>query len=118
MRLDAVALPLGVETAIPLGLIVNELIANAYKHAFPDGRTGSVDLALRRADDGAVTLVLRDDGVGLPPAFDAATSRSLGMQLVTSLTAQIEGRIAFEPGDNGGTCITLSFTPPAGATAV
>ncbi|HET9821389.1 MAG TPA: histidine kinase dimerization/phosphoacceptor domain -containing protein [Burkholderiaceae bacterium] len=117
VRLDVVALSLGVETAIPLGLVVNELIGNAYKHAFPDARRGSVSVSLRRTEAGSATIVVRDDGVGVPAGFDPAASPSLGMQLVVSLTEQLEGSLRFERGDDGGTCVSLRFALPVKGAA-
>ncbi len=88
-RFDAVALV--VERAIPLGLIINELISNALKHAFPS-RPGTI--AVEISTEGKnLRLTVRDDGIGLPANFEMASSRSLGMQLVTSLIEQLDGTL-------------------------
>ncbi|MBL3278720.1 sensor histidine kinase, partial [Klebsiella pneumoniae] len=72
---------LDLERAVPCGLLVNELVTNAFKHAFPEPRQGDITVAVS-SRDGQVTLVVRDNGVGLPPDFDLATVKSLGLQLV------------------------------------
>lgn len=82
--------------AVPLALVVSELLTNAVKYAFPDGRTGRVLLALERADDDLV-LTVADDGVGLPAGFDPAGKGGLGMRIVTSLVRQVRGRLTVPP---------------------
>ncbi|HWQ20372.1 MAG TPA: CHASE4 domain-containing protein [Methanotrichaceae archaeon] len=84
---------LGIDTAIPCGLIINELVSNSLKHAFPKGRSGEIGIELHREDDGSYTLVTRDDGVGLPEGFDFKNTRSLGLQLVNILVKQLHGSI-------------------------
>jgi two-component sensor histidine kinase len=86
LELDLAPASLPIDKAIPCGLIVNELTTNAFKHAFPTGRTGTVGVHLSAAD-GLIRIEVVDDGVCLPPDQDPATSRSLGLKLVTSLTA-------------------------------
>jgi len=90
---------LDVEQAIPCGLIINELVSNALKHAFPGDRTGTIQVQLTPlpiAPDSApatsFTLYVRDDGIGLPDNFNPQTSRTLGLSLVQGLVAQIDGR--------------------------
>jgi len=106
---------LGVETAVPLGLLVNELLANAYKHGFPGERAGRIDLTLRQVDSGRVELVIADDGVGLPADFAAESVRSLGLRLVQSLSEQLDATARFEPAARGGCVFTLRFRPEHGA---
>lgn len=84
---------LAVDQAIPCGLIVNELITNAIKHAFPEDRAGTLTLDLSLGEDGLVRLVVSDDGIGLPPGFAGQRSDSLGLQLVFALTEQLRGRV-------------------------
>lgn len=81
-----VVLSLG--TAISCGLILNELVSNALKHGFPDGRSGTVHVELGE-DPGGYRLRVVDDGVGLPPDFDARHRRSLGSKLVARLAEQL-----------------------------
>src|ERR1700681_724323 len=84
------AVPLAVDRAIPAGLILNELISNAFKHAFPDGRKGSLLIEGRRRG-GSVVLEVRDDGVGMPQDADRARPKSLGLEIVAILTRQLKG---------------------------
>ena len=81
---------LKVDQAIPCGLIVNELVSNALKHAFPEGRTGWI--AVTFADEGQhFRLVVEDNGIGVPPGFTPAQGRSLGLKLVQALVAKLQG---------------------------
>jgi PAS domain S-box-containing protein len=81
---------LDINTAIPLGLIVNELITNSMKHAFPDGHQGEIKINFTRKDD-KLFLEVFDNGVGLPEDLDIRNTISLGLQIVNSLTSQIDG---------------------------
>lgn len=81
-----------VDTAIPCGLIVNELITNCLKHAFPDDINGEVNIDLLNIDDKYV-LNVSDNGVGFPDNIDYKNTESLGLQLVNSLVNQIDGTI-------------------------
>jgi two-component sensor histidine kinase len=100
------AVPLTVDRAIPAGLILNELISNAFKHAFPDGRKGSLSIAGRRRG-GGVVLEVRDDGVGMPEGTDAARPHSLGLEIVAILTRQLKG--TFEIHRGGGALCRVTF---------
>ncbi len=86
---------LNIETAIPLGLIVNELLTNSIKHAFPDGREGEIRIDLRPTDD-RIELVVGDNGVGFPEDLDFRKTESLGMQLVFELVDQLDGEIELD----------------------
>jgi two-component sensor histidine kinase len=94
------------DEAIPCGLIVNELVSNSLKHAFPDGRTGTIRVQ-GAADASTATLRVSDDGVGLPVGVDVLTVGTLGLQLVRTLTDQLEGSIGFR--SSGGTEIVVEF---------
>lgn len=83
---------MGIDTAIPVGLIINELMSNALKHAFPDGRAGEITIRLDR-DDGGYVLVVGDDGVGLPEDIDPYSAESMGLVLVNLLVDQLGGRM-------------------------
>ncbi len=83
---------LGIDVAVPLGLIINELVSNCLKHAFPLGRSGEVRVELR-PDADATLLVVADDGVGWPVETDFRRTDTLGMQLVCALTEQLGGSI-------------------------
>ncbi|MDY9923224.1 PAS domain S-box protein [Methanobacterium sp.] len=81
-----------IETAVPCGLIINELISNSLKHAFPKGKTGTLSVSLKTSDEWN-ELVISDDGVGFPEEFDIQNSKTLGLQLVNILVKQLDGKI-------------------------
>ena len=86
-------------TAIPCGQILNELITNAIKYAFPGDRCGQVFIQIEQTLDGEVTMRVCDNGVGFPPGFDPSESNSLGMILVRTLVGQIHGSLKIESTD-------------------
>jgi two-component sensor histidine kinase len=104
-------LKLGIETAVPLGLIVNELVSNAYKHGYPpDAPRGEVALRADSLHDGRVRVAVSDDGRGLPPGFEPRAAPSLGMQLVLALVGQLAGELRC--GSSGGrTEFEILFRP-------
>ncbi len=102
--------PLDIDTAIPCGLIINELVANALEHAFPDDRdeaTASEVTVDRRVEDGQYLWTVSDNGVGLSPDLDFRNTQSLGLQLVNLLTEQLQGTITLDR--TGGTSFTIAF---------
>jgi PAS domain S-box-containing protein len=103
--LDSISLP--VDKAISCGLILNELLTNALKHAFPEGGGGRVLVELRRAPDAVVRLTVRDSGTGTLPRFDDPSARSLGTQLVKTLAEQLDGTV--DAASDGGTVVTVQF---------
>lgn len=104
-RLEADHVRVPLDTAVPLAFIAVELLTNAYKHAFPEGRQGSVRIDLREDGDRGV-LVIDDDGVGVPPAVPGGR-RPLGLVIVSKLVQQINGELA-EP-ENGRSIYRLVF---------
>lgn len=96
--LEAEDLQLSIDTAIPCGLIVNELVMNAYKHGFPGGRPGIVKLGMRRSAEGRLWLEVADNGQGIPAGVDLQQTQSLGMQLVFTLIRQLRGTITVHRG--------------------
>ncbi|OQA22191.1 MAG: putative sensor histidine kinase pdtaS [Chloroflexi bacterium ADurb.Bin360] len=84
---------LDIDTAVPCGLIINELISNALKHAFADGRSGTLWTSVNRTANQELELVVRDNGVGLPPDMQSLTTKSLGLRLVNTLVRQIKGTL-------------------------
>jgi PAS domain S-box-containing protein len=90
---DLCSIPLNIETITPIGLIINELVINVYKHAFPHQPTGHVFLSLTQDNDGQITLIVQDDGVGYPESFNFRETASLGWQLICLLCEQLEGQI-------------------------
>jgi len=106
LKLDLENVYLDVGVAIPCGLIINELLSNALKHAFPQGRKGEVHIKLR-VEEEIITLEVSDNGVGFPESVDFRNTESLGLQLVTALVMQLSGEI--ELMGDGGTTFTISF---------
>lgn len=101
--------PVGVEieTAIPCGIIINELITNAHKHAFVDSSAGEITVRLSRADRSSLRLTVSDNGVGVPDSFAGGSGTSLGLKLVDLLAAQLDGKLTFTV--DGGTTVDLVF---------
>ncbi|QWR76256.1 histidine kinase dimerization/phosphoacceptor domain -containing protein [Candidatus Magnetomonas plexicatena] len=122
LNVDIGDVTLGIDTAIPCGLIINELISNSLKYAFTSGERGEVSVSLRETEDGFFELIVKDTGAGIPESIDFRNSESLGLQLVVSLSEdQLHGKISLNR-DNG-TAFTIKFkeftnnhfeqTPPA-----
>jgi two-component system, sensor histidine kinase PdtaS len=88
-----------IDTAIPLGLIVNELVSNAYKYAFEQQNTGKIKIGIKALSDEDYELHVDDDGKGLPPDFNPAKSKSLGLKLVNILSRQLRGKFSSESSD-------------------
>ncbi len=116
VRIDVQAadLRLSMETAVTCGLLLNEIVSNALKHAFPEGRRGTVRIELAAEEEterGSPTrpyrLVVADDGVGLPAGFEAARFGSLGLRLIRSLTDQLGGTLSMK--NDGGARFTVLF---------
>jgi PAS domain S-box-containing protein len=99
---------LTVDKAIPCGLIVNELVSNALRHAFVGRAQGTIFIELRQNEDGTASLVVGDDGTGLPPHVDFKYTPSLGLQLVNTLVNQLGGTMQLTR--KGGTVFTVTFS--------
>ena len=97
---------LTIETSIPCGLILNELVSNALKHAFPEGKGGEVYISMKSEGD-QFTLTVQDNGIGFSAAVDFQDPRSLGLELVSLLVRQVNGTIDLEV--DGGTKFTITF---------
>jgi PAS domain S-box-containing protein len=102
-----------IDNAVPLGLIVNELISNSLLHAFPYGKTGTISIT-GTDSGGMLEIRVFDNGIGLPPAVDTGGDTTLGFRLVHMLTEQINGTLAINR--TAGTQITLTFPKPAETT--
>ena len=107
VALEAEEVLLGVDVAAPLGLVVNELISNALKHAFPGGHLGQIRVELRRVGETRCRLSVIDNGVGFPSDLDFRRAPSLGLQLVCTLVDQLGGTI--ELLETGGTTFSVTF---------
>lgn len=108
LSIEADDMHLGVDHAIPCGLIVNELITNALKYAFPNGGEGNaITISLRHSGPDDITLIVTDNGIGIPEAIDIDNTTSLGLQLVNVLIKQIHGTRTVSRA--GGTSWTITF---------
>ena len=110
VNVDVEPVDLGIDVAIPCGLILNELVANSLKHAFPPGSDGEIAVAFRRAGDHTFRLTVRDTGVGLPDDQDVWRNGSLGLQLVETLVTQLEGTLDVD--GRRGTRFSITFADP------
>ena len=106
-RLDVEKLDLGMDTLIPCGLIINELISNSFKHASIDNGGIVVDLSMKRLGDGMLHLSVSDNGNGPGEGFDFSKPSGLGLKLVSALASQLEGSLEFD--GRSGTVVRLTF---------
>lgn len=108
IEVNVAEITFGIDTAIPCGLVINELVSNAFKHAFPDGGEGMVRVRLSRAGEGYV-LEVADNGGGFPEGLDIHRTESLGLRLITTLAEdQLQGSMTVEGGE--GTTVRIVFT--------
>jgi len=99
---------LGIDSAIPCGLIINELVTNSLKHAFPDGRKGEIKVFLGQIGENEFELVVHDDGIGIPEGIDFDNSNTLGLHLVKILAEnQLHGEINVDR--ENGTGFKINF---------
>ncbi|MDO6431136.1 histidine kinase dimerization/phosphoacceptor domain -containing protein [Flavitalea sp. BT771] len=103
---------LDVSHCVPLGLILNEAITNSLKHAFPDKKEGAIDISLKRTLPNHFLLSIKDNGVGLPPAFDSKKQPSMGMKLMHGLSGDIDAKFQIKSHD--GTEIMVDFICDSG----
>jgi two-component sensor histidine kinase len=93
---------MSIDAAVPCGLMLNELITNALKYAFPDGRDGEINIVLHPIDEKEIELRVSDNGVGLPEDFDFRKTNTLGFQLVTTIAEQqLRGIVELKKKDQG-----------------
>ncbi|MFM7079728.1 MAG: two-component regulator propeller domain-containing protein [Bacteroidota bacterium] len=111
-QVEADKISLDIDTAVPCGLIINELVSNSLKHAFGESNPGTLSVSLRYISDNMVRLIVSDDGIGLPDGFDIEKYDSLGMQLINALSNQLDGKLTLNPGK--GTTFTMDFKVPTG----
>ncbi len=98
---------LEIDYAVPLGLIINELINNAYKHAFNDIENGSITIMLEELAKNNYSLLFKDNGIGFPENFDVNKLNSVGFELINGLTKQLNGKLSIS-NENGAT-IKINF---------
>ena len=102
---------LGVDTAVPCGLIINELISNSLKHGFTDTDNGEIKIDMGHDENDKLILIISDNGKGIPKDLNIEESDSLGLRLVYNLTTQLNGTVEFF--NNNGTTVKLLFPDPA-----
>jgi len=107
LKVQADPVWLAVQTAVSCGLLITELVTNSFKHAFPNGLVGEIQITLRQDPAGTCVLSVRDTGVGVPEPLEIHAPASLGWPLVRLLTEQLRGTIALE--GYGGTTVTITF---------
>jgi two-component sensor histidine kinase len=108
LKMNIETVSFGIDTAIPCGLIVNELVSNSLKYAFPEGRDGEIKISLRSPEEGDIELIVSDNGVGIPKDLDFRNTESLGLRLITNLTEkQLQGKV--ELNRNNGTEFQIKF---------
>lgn len=107
LKLDVENIMVDVDNTVPLGLIINELVTNCLKYAFPSNRVGTINISFHKIDSEYV-LEVSDDGIGLPEDFDMDKSDSLGMRLISGLTAQLDGEM--EMFNGSGTTFRIRFS--------
>ncbi len=108
LNLNIAPVSFSMETAVSCGQLINELVSNCLKHAFPNGRTGDVTVELLSNGNDTYLLTVSDNGVGLPPDFEVGKAESLGWQLVPMLVEQLNG--TFELQESAGTTVRLTFS--------
>ncbi len=116
MHVEAPPAEIGLDVAVPLGLLLNELVTNSLKHGFPDGRRGTIPVRIVRDVDGRIRLIVEDDGIGLPPGFDRTTSQTLGLRLVSALSGQLRAGFALDNRPGGGVLASLVFSVATAAS--
>lgn len=107
VNLEVEHVNLDIDTLVPCGLIINELLTNAFKYAFEGHASPEIGIAIRKLDSSSFALTVSDNGAGLPPGFDVTHSTGLGLQLVNTLCRQIKGTL--ETSNSGGAVFSLTF---------
>lgn len=105
LRLDIDEVPFNIEQIIPVGLIINELVTNALKHAYRNSEAPELSVSLKDLAD-RIVITIEDNGVGFPADFDHTKSDTLGIQLVESLAMSLNGVLSIEPKENGA-CVQI-----------
>ncbi|HLG33839.1 MAG TPA: histidine kinase dimerization/phosphoacceptor domain -containing protein [Bacteroidia bacterium] len=98
------------DTAMPCGLLINEIVSNSLKYAFPDGQEGEIIIRLKISGENEINISVQDNGKGIPEEYDLKNPTTLGLQLIDALTSQLNGEV--EMHRNGGTIFNITFTYP------
>ena len=101
---------MSVDTAVPCGLIINELISNSLKHGLKDVEIGEIRIDMGYDENRRIILKVSDNGKGMPKDFDIEKSESLGLRLVNNLTLQLNGKVEYFV--NNGTMVKINFPDP------
>lgn len=109
LKMDVEDVEVDIDNAVPLGLIINEIVTNSLKYAFPDETAGTISISFHKQKD-QYLLEVSDDGIGIPEEFEVEKSDSLGMMLINSLTYQIGGELEMER--SPGTTFRIKFKDP------
>ena len=113
--IEADKIAFDMDTAMPCGLLINEIVSNSLKYAFPGDREGEIKIELHKQGDQKITMNIADDGVGLPSNIDVEHAESLGLQLIHALTNQLEGELVVS--QEKGTKFSVTFKYPKTAAA-
>lgn len=105
--LDLEPVVLNIDVAIPCGLIINELLVNSFRHAFPEGKKGQIRVSLKKGKTGDIELQVQDNGVGMEGDPLSVERKSLGLRLVTMLSEQLNAKVSYE--GEGGSLFTIVF---------
>lgn len=107
LELDIADISFGIDTSVPFGLLLNELVTNSLKHAFRGNRGGRVSVKLHNLDDESLELSVSDDGLGIPEEIELETARTMGLNLIQTLTKQLNGKLELDR--ENGTAFTIRF---------
>jgi two-component sensor histidine kinase/sensor domain CHASE-containing protein len=107
VEIDVEEMSLDMDVSVPCGLIITELLSNSLKYAFPDDRSGTVTVRMRRAAESMLVLSVSDNGVGFPAGMDIHAPATLGLRIVNSLVTQLQGSLKLEEG--GGATVVVTF---------
>jgi len=110
LELDDVTLP--IDKAIPCGLLLNEIVTNAFKHAFPENRKGNLQIIMSSLEDKNCEIIVKDDGIGIPENFNLEKSKTYGLKLINLMTKQINGTLKIE--SKNGTEFRIRFSTEPG----
>ena len=107
---QAEGIGLDMDTAMPCGLLITEIVSNALKYGFPNNREGEIRITFTKTGEKKIRMDISDNGIGLPAGFEIEKSESLGMQLIIALTSQLDGELKFSA--DSGTHFSITFTYP------
>ncbi len=109
LKIDGDAVAFDMDTAMPCGLLLTEVVSNSLKYAFPEQK-GEIKIGIKKSSDNKVQMDISDNGIGFPEGFDFEKSESLGLQLITALTNQLDGELMVN--HDNGTHYTITFEYP------